>query len=491
MKNKLLALAALLCVTLLAWAQESKPTATAPATASSTAAKPAATKPAPKKPGEGITAIVGGDVYTVTREIIRNGTVLMKEGKITAVGMDLPVPEGATVIDARGKFVAPGFVAISATNVGLRAALGGVAGNRTGGPPTSSRQAKLADSLNPYDRNIKFCLGVGITTANVEVNANPFGRFGRSFEDPDDEIRLCPCCNQPFLSFEPITPVIPTERGAIRSAILKMTYGELAPMLVKENPFYHLPASALAGSLNRTQWRETLKKAKAAAKQQSSGDLDDMGDGMGGGMGLPQRSTIPPEVIALAKKEIPLRTEASSVDSIRDMIALAKELDYRLVLDDVVEGWVVPKELAEAGVSVIYTPRTRRQQRPGREENTGSNIESSRIFEESGVAFSVSSLGSAVSLDGIAGRDLTSLPLEAMFAQRGGCSPQAALAALTIVPARQLGIANRVGSLEPGKDADILILDGPPLDYRTYVEKAFVQGTLYYDRAQDRIYPDR
>ena len=99
-------------------------------------------------------------------------------------------------------------------------------------------------------------------------------------------------------------------------------------------------------------------------------------------------------------------------------------------------------------------------------------------------------LSASVSLDGIPGRDLTSLALEAAFAVRGGCSEQTALAGLTIVPAKLLGLADRLGSIEEGKDADLLILDGQPLDYRTYVEKAVVGGKVYYDRARDRIYPD-
>lgn len=451
---------------------------------------PAASKPAPKaavKPGDGMTAIVGGDVYTVTREIIRGGTVLLKDGKITAVGLDLPVPDGAKIIDAKGKTVTPGFVALSASNLAVRS-LGGGAG---GGPPGQggARPAKFADALNPFDRNIKFCLGVGITTANVEVDAGGIGRGRRSFDDPGDEISVCPCCGLTILPTEPITPPVPGERTPRRSAALKMTYGDLGPMLAKESPFYHLPASALAGPLNRTQWRETVKRARQYLKEQGDHEEDNSGGDFGGAAGPPRRP-VPDEVLALVKKEIPLRTEAPNVDTIRDMIALAKELDYNLILDDVVEGWTLPTELAEAKVSVIYTPRQRRQARPGREDSSGSSIESSKLYEKAGVPFSVASLSAAVSLDGIAGRDLTSLPIEAMFAVRGGCSEQAALAALTIVPARQLGLGDRIGSIEPGKDADLLILDGGPLDYRTYVEKAMIQGKVYYDRQLDRIYPD-
>jgi hypothetical protein len=502
MRTRFLTLAVMFGAGFAAAAQEPRKDSGTPPAA--TRPTPTATKPDVKpqaKPGEGVTAIVGADIHTVTREFIRGGVILVKNGKITAVGSEVAVPEGATVIDAKGKVVTPGFVAMTATNVALRPAGGGPGGRGGGGPPgggAGARQERLADALNPFDRNIKFCLAAGITSANVELSAGGGGRFGRDADDaefdPDDDVRVCPCCGLTFLPTEPITPVVPGERTARRSAVVKLTYGDLAPMLVKESPVYHLPASALAGALNRTQWRETIKRAKQMAKDQASrggDDGDEMGGagfgGQGGGFG---GRAVPQEVLALVKKEIPLRTEAASLSTLRDMIALAKELDYNLILDDVVEGWLAPTELSEAKVSVIYTPRTRRQPRPGKEDGSGSSIESSRIFEKAGVPFSVSALGNSVSLDGIAGRDLTSLPIEAMFAVRGGCSEQAALAALTINPARQLGLADRIGSIEVGKDADLLILDGPPLDFRTYVEKAMVQGKVYYDRENDRILPD-
>src|SRR5437762_5977569 len=108
-------------------------------------------KPAPEK-GK-VLAIVGGDVYTVTHEVIRGGTVLVKDGKILRVGQDLAIPEGATVLDARGKYVTPGFVAVSMAGVGLRGADGAGGGRRGGGggPGVGRGNEKLADSLDPFD----------------------------------------------------------------------------------------------------------------------------------------------------------------------------------------------------------------------------------------------------------------------------------------------------------------------------------------------------
>src|SRR5262249_52895802 len=205
----------------------------------------------------------------------------------------------------------------------------------------------------------------------------------------------------------------------------------------------------------------------------------------------PPAKNVSDDFIRLVKKEVSLRTDASSASQIRDMISLAKEYDYNLILDGVQEGWLTAEELSAAKTDVIYTPRATRRPLPGREEETGSFAETPGIFEKAGVTFAVSALSPNVSLDGIAGRDLTSLPLEAIFAVRGGAKEKTALEALTIVPARMLGPDDKIGSLDEGKDADFLILDGPPLDWRTYVEKAVIGGKVYYDRSDERVLPDK
>lgn len=429
-----------------------------------------------------VLAIVGGDVYTITHDVIRGGTVLVQDGKILKVGADVAVPEGATVIDAKGKHVTPGFVALSMAGVGLRA--GGGAGRQGGGPGQGAAGgSRLADSLDPFDRNLKFCLGVGITTGCVETGGGG-GRFGR--DGWDDTEQVCPCCGLAVLPTEPITPARPTAPQARSHAVLKLTFGDLDPMLVKENPFHHVIGSGLAGSLNHYNWRENIKRARKYVEDQAAHEkLVKEGK-----TSQPPRKTVSDDLIRLVKKEVPLRTDAATVAQIRDMIKLSKELDYNLMLDSAYEAWLIPGELAEAKVSVMLTPRDRRRAMPGQEETTGSSIETSAKLEKAGVPFALATQRNTVSLDGVyGGRDLTGFPLEAAFAVRGGCSEKAALAGLTLVPARLLGLDKRIGSIEEGKDADLLIHNGPPLDYRTYVQTAFVGGKVYYERDKDRVYP--
>ena len=88
------------------------------------------------------------------------------------------------------------------------------------------------------------------------------------------------------------------------------------------------------------------------------------------------------------------------------------------------------------------------------------------------------------------GRDLTTYPLGGAYAMRGGMDAQEAFEALTITAAQSIGMEKRIGSLEEGKDADVVILSGDPLDYRSFVEKTFVNGKLLYDKSNITFFRD-
>jgi imidazolonepropionase-like amidohydrolase len=115
-------------------------------------------------------------------------------------------------------------------------------------------------------------------------------------------------------------------------------------------------------------------------------------------------------------------------------------------------------------------------------------MENAAILKRAGVRFAIVPQGPYFGLGGIAGRDLMALPMEAAFAVSGGLDEQTALEAITLTAAQILGVADHVGSLQVGKDADIIILDGHPFHYRSFVEFTLINGKMLYDKKQSTYF---
>ena len=269
-------------------------------------------------------------------------------------------------------------------------------------------------------------------------------------------------------------------------AVVKMSVGSIDGMFITKNAFMHVNRGSLTGRLNKHKWRQTIAATRLYIKELAEHEAKVKA---GDKKAKPPKKAVSDNILKLVKKEIAMRITAATAGEIREQIALAKELDYRIVLDGAIESWVVPDEIVEGNASVIFTPRTLRNPTLGKEDSTGSYICTAGVLEKAGVPFAITPMNANISLGGLAGRDLTSLPLEAAFVVRGEASERTALESITIVPARMMGMEDRIGSLEVGKDADILVLNGNPLDYRTYVEKAMVNGRLCYDRRADKVFP--
>lgn len=184
---------------------------------------------------------------------------------------------------------------------------------------------------------------------------------------------------------------------------------------------------------------------------------------------------------------------ANDVDSIRQALEVARLFGTGVVLQKPTSAWLVPGEIASTGSMVVLSPRDRVPADPTDPDHTGSNLASASILAEAGVPVAVTCPvgmfgGAAVGTSGILGQDLNTPHVDAAFAVRGGMDNRKALRTLTLDAAKILGVETRIGSLEPGKDADVLILSGDPLHYATFVTTALVNGKVVYEKANEPLY---
>jgi imidazolonepropionase-like amidohydrolase len=382
----------------------------------------------PLSADEQVTAIRGGDLYTITDGIINNGTILIKDGKISEIGQNIEVPKDARVIDARGKVVMPGLVAVNA-RVGVI------------GYPNIE---KIADSLDPFDFSVSLALASGITTAMVSA--------GR------------PSGSNPI---------------AGQTAVIKTSYGDLDRMLLKESVVQPVVISN-NDWLRKTTFKQNLRKAqdylRKLAEYQRAEDKKKLEE--------PKKPGGLDEYIRFLQREVPVVVTASTANDILADLELVDEFGIRMILTDAVEAWIVRDEIAKRDVRLVINPR--QKQRPNEDISgpSGSNLENAAILKKAGVKFAIIPPSTYFETWGVVGRDMMALPMEAAFAVSGGLDEQTALEAITITAAEIIGVADRVGSLQVGKDADIIILDGHPFHHKTFVELTLINGKVLYEKSK-------
>jgi imidazolonepropionase-like amidohydrolase len=393
--------------------------------------KPADPKPAEPKPV--YVAIVGGDVYAGSQGVLKGATVLLKDAKIHRIGHDLELPEGTTKHDVTGKVVMPGFVAVSSRGLGL----------------AGFNVQKIADSLDPYQETMKLAIACGITSAFVELAS---GMFGGRAEGP-----------------------------TATNAVIKMSWGDLDRMLVAEPAAINLSSWIGGSAAARYDMRESFRKAREILEKIRDYDARKAAGKLAANEQPPSAGNLDSYVKVL-RGDLPARISASSADQIASALSLINEFRFRAVLLDAHEAWTMAEEIGRARCACVITPRARRLENKRSNRPSGTTIEQAAILRKAGVLFAIAPLQDRIDIGGMAGRDLQTLPLEAAFAVRGGLDPKTAVEAITLAAAEALGVDTRVGSLEEGKDADVIVLDGDPLDYRTFVEMTFVNGKLLYEK---------
>ena len=358
-----------------------------------------------------VTAIQGADIYTITSGIIRNGTLLIKDGRIWKLGSGLAIPKGAKVIKAQGQIVMPGLVAI-------RGNLGESGGGR------------LADILDPFSQAVSMALASGVTSVFT------------------------------------------------RGAVIKPTYGDLEGMLLQETTLQNINFS---GWRSRTELLMSLRSARAYLQDLTQHQRE---QAAGKKIPPPQPPRGASQYLPLLKGERTALVTGISAGQILAVLELVDEFGIKMIINGAIEGWAVAEEIAKRKVAVAMTPRHKLDADNDSATPSESNVENAAILKRAGVQLAIipPSPSFTSSTGGIAGRDLMTLPLEAAFAIGGGLDEQTALEAITITPARLLGIDKRVGSLQPGKDADIIILDGHPFHYNSFVQTTIINGKVLYEK---------
>lgn len=375
-------------------------------------------------------AIVGADIHPVTRPVVPGGVLLLRDGRIEAV---LPsngrIPDGYRVVDGRGLRALPGFVAAGADGLGLT-------DDAFAGGQDAMLARGLGESFDPWSDAVELAASAGITTALV-------------WRSP------------------------PQARGPLagRASILKMSVREPEGALVTDLGGA-VAGTDLLGPAGRRAAREALEKARTSEDEASPGSLPELWKALGRG-------------------DAPLIATFDRAADILSISELSEELGFRLLLIAPAEAWTLAERLAEADVGVAqnvrYTWGKPRENRRGNMPG-GWRHDAVKRLRDAGVPLAILPGTQAITPWGVAGRDLLDLPLEAAFAVRAGLTPTEALEGITIGAARLLGVEKRIGSLEAGKDADIILLDGDPLDYRTFVRVTIVNGHVVHEAAKSRFW---
>lgn len=281
--------------------------------------------------------------------------------------------------------------------------------------------------------------------------------------------------------------------GGITTAIAgtdvaKLTWGTPEKMIVRKGPYVDL-ATAWRSPLARAELQRDLERVRSYRRDlqrfelaKAAGEEDAK---------EPEKDWLRgkyEQYLKLLQGELSAVISADEQPDLVALAELAREYNFRLIIRGAREAWTVPHVLARADVGVVITPRNTIEPDQRLNRPTGSSIESARILMQHGLDVAVVPPLTTIVTFGIAGRDLLQLNMEAAFAVRGGLHDEQAIRTITIDPARILGVADRVGSIEPGKDADLIVTDGHLLHYMTLVQHTVVNGRHVYDKSKSSLF---
>jgi imidazolonepropionase-like amidohydrolase len=389
--------------------------------------------------------IENATILTVSHGTIEKGSILIKDGKIAEVGKSIKAPKDAQVFDAAGQFVIPGIIDCHSHIA--------VDGSVNEGSISVSSMANIADVLDPDDIDIYRDLAGGVTVANVlHGSANSIGgqtvviklRWGQ------------PASKLPF-------------EGAVPG--IKFALGE--------NPKrsnFSIPGATPRYPATRMGVEETIRTAFAEARDyKKSWDDYNKKSAAGNKNAIPPRRDLrlDPLVEVLEGKRY-VHSHCYREDEILMLLRVAKEFGFKVrTFQHVLEGYKVADEIAAAGTGA----------------STFSDWWAYKVEAYDAIPYNAALMtrrGVLVSINSDDAEEATHLNQEAAKTMKyGGLTPDEALKLVTLNPAIQLGIDKRVGSIDVGKDADLVIYNHDPLSSYAVVQKTLIDGRVYFDRQRD------
>ena len=397
-------------------------------------------------------AIVNARIEPVSSAAIPNGVLVIKDGKIAAVGAGVAVPAGAKVIDAKGGVVTPGLVA-PASNLSA-SEIGGVRETRDDGAGSALSAAfDISYGVNPASPMIGLARDGGITSS--AVTPVPSGGGG-AHEHADDGVVEEMTAGKDG-SGDP--PLFGGQAAFVRLKAGASDIVEASKLAVTVS-LGESGARAAGGSrgADLVLIRSALEDARAFAARRAAFEQGATRD-----FGLSRLDLQ--ALIPVVQGKTPLLIRVSRAADIRQALKLAAEERIKVVLEGVEEGWIVAPEIAKAGIPVIVDPQA---DLPDSFEALGSRLDNAARLHAAGVT---------VAINGA--RDFNNLRqerLNAGLAVANGLPYAAGLASVTLVPARIWGQDGKIGSLDVGKVADVVVWNGDPLETTSWSLNVFVGG---------------
>ncbi|MHC4205388.1 MAG: amidohydrolase family protein, partial [Planctomycetota bacterium] len=399
-----------------------------------------------------VVVVKAGTIYPVSSEPIQDGIVLIKEGKIEAVGKDIAIPEGAEVIDVGDKVVIPGLIDAFTTLAELA----------RDDEESVTPDIRAVDAFDFYGGafdlypGYRRMLAGGVTTVYVSPGQRRLvSGVGSVVKLAGDSV---------------------AKRRLKDSSALRITIGELPknPPALWDPP---VPPDPCNPMVPQEKQLPTTRMGEMAVLRNVFGQAQQYLNDRPRKIDWKMESLLP-----VLTRKLPVRINCHNAQDIRNAILFSEVFNLRLIIEGGTEAYNVINQIKWSNAPVIITGAFE----PGRQYSKDDtrdimlgrvNPANAKLLAEAGIKFALSAPTD---------QSIGDLQFVAGYAVSQGLSPEEALKAVTITPAEILGIADRAGSIEPGKDADLAILTSEPFDVQATVDQTLIDGKVVYTRSETK-----